>query len=284
MARPIFRIIDPGLGLAVQDAGRGGWRKYGLPPSGPIDTHSASAANKLLENVPGAPLLEILLHGAIVEVLGNAWVAVAGAQGPSIPSGRTVKLGKGDRITFKPSPTGVWTYLAVEGGLDVPLAFGSASYYSRGQVGLKLSPGTILAQGFSTFRLPAGVSARTLPPSERRNFSNPPPIRVWPGPQLSLFSPADQKRFFTTPWEVTSQCDRAGYRLQGQSLRPSPAEIISEPVLVGSIQVPENGQPLVTMCDGPTVGGYPKIGIVDPADLPYIAQSRAGQKISFHLV
>lgn len=108
-----------------------------------------------------------------------------------------------------------------------------------------------------------------------------PRIRVWPGPQWNSFSVEDRERFVREPWTVTPQSDRSGYRLLGPALRPDPPDILSEPVLPGSIQVPASGQPVVTMPDGPTVGGYPKIGIVDPADLRAVAQCRAGRTLRF---
>ena len=115
------------------------------------------------------------------------------------------------------------------------------------------------------------------PWNEIREHSAPPPFRVWPGPQREIFSDA----FFEQEWTVTTQSNRVGYRLLGEPLNSPTQELLSEPVRVGTIQVPENGQPIVTMRDGPTVGGYPKLGMVDPADLSWLTQCRPGQKIRF---
>jgi allophanate hydrolase subunit 2 len=127
------------------------------------------------------------------------------------------------------------------------------------------------------------VAGRIAPWDECRNYSEPPSLRVWPGPQWDSFSEADRQSFFSAEWRVTSQSDRVGYRLTGPFLKTQTTQIISEPVRVGSVQVPENGQPIVTLRDGPTVGGYPKLGMIDPADVSWLTQCRPGQKVSFRL-
>ena len=119
---------------------------------------------------------------------------------------------------------------------------------------------------------------------ERRDYESPPPLRVWRAPQWDLFSEADREIFFAQEWAVSSQSDRVGYRLTGRPLKPSAPPILSEPVLVGSIQIPPDGQPIVTMRDGPTVGGYPKLGLVEAADVSWLAQCRPGVKVRFQLL
>ena len=113
--------------------------------------------------------------------------------------------------------------------------------------------------------------------AEVRDYLAPPAFRVWPGPQRRMFSDA----FFQREWIVTTQSNRVGYRLTGEPVKFEKCELLSEPVRVGTIQVPENGLPIVTMRDGPTVGGYPKLGMVDPVDLSWLTQCRPGQKIRF---
>lgn len=284
-AEPILKIVNTGCGITLQDGGRRGWKKFGLPPGGAMDRKSAENANKLLDNPAGAPVLEILLQGAVVQMLRNSWIAICGGGGkPSVAMGRTVKVAKGERISWAAESHGLWSYLAIEGGVEVPRPFGSASYYARGNVGMAIKAGAVLGHPGHSLYLPGGVAGRLLHWKDQLDLTAVPTVRVWPGPQLSSFSAADQKTFFSADWEVTSQSDRTGYRLKGPVLSPRPVEIISEPVLPGSIQVPENGHPVITMPDGPTVGGYPKFGIVEPADLPYIAQRRPGQPVRFTLI
>jgi biotin-dependent carboxylase-like uncharacterized protein len=191
----------------------------------------------------------------------------------------------GENIVFPNSRKGLWTYVAVEGGFKVPRYFGSASVYPRGQIGRVLAAGDVLQRTAGTrLALPTGVAGRLAATDERHDYAQPPILRVWPGPQWESFSQADRGTFFQQAWTVSPQSDRVGYRLEGARLSASAKQILSEPVLVGSVQVPPVGQPIVTMRDGPTVGGYPKIGLVDPEDLSWLAQCRPGTEVRFKLV
>jgi biotin-dependent carboxylase-like uncharacterized protein len=281
----VLRIIEPGFGCSIQDQGRIGWRRFGVPPSGCMDSHAALCANNLLENKHTAPVLEILLGGFKGEMLLPAWIAVTGAASEqSLPLWRAYHAMAGEQIHLRQHTAGVWMYLAVEGGFEAPDFFGSVSYYARGDLGSRIEKGSRLARRPGKLSLPKGVAGRIATWSDRRNYSAPPVLKIWRGPQWKSFSHVDRERFLTTEWTVRADSDRVGYRLNGPFLKPEPPEIISEPVRVGSIQVPEDGQPIVIMRDGPTVGGYPKIALVDEEDLSWLAQSRPGQKIKFHLV
>jgi biotin-dependent carboxylase-like uncharacterized protein len=285
-ANNVLRMLDPGLGATFQDRGRVGWRRYGIPLSGCMDPHSADCANRLLENVPTAAVIELLLQNAKFETLQDVWVAICGADVEcSVPTWRAHHLSAGEIISIQQCRTGLWSYLAVEGGFAAPEFFGSASSYPRGGLGGNLLPLQVLIRNSaSRLRLPRGVSGRVASWTDRRDYGSPPWIRVYMGPQWKNFSVVDRDRFLTGEWKVTSQSDRVGYRLEGPVLKPEPAEIISEPVRVGSVQVPENGSPIITMRDGPTVGGYPKIALVDEPDLSWVAQVRPGQSLRFQLV
>jgi biotin-dependent carboxylase-like uncharacterized protein len=286
MGREIFEMIDPGLGATLQDEGRRGWRRYGVPSSGAMDDHAAAWANRLLENPLDAPVVEFLLQGARLTALREAWVVITGAEAEAnLPMWRPVKMKAGDLIQFPRRRCGVWIYLAVEGGFEARRLLGSASVYPRGKLSKALGRGARLRQETGgSFRLPEQVAGRLVDWHERRDYNSPPPLRVWPGPQWQSFSASDRERFFTDEWTVTSQSDRVGYRLNGRPLEVERGEIVSEPVLVGSVQVPANGLPIVTMRDGPTVGGYPKLGLVDRADLSWLAQCRPGQSVKFEPV
>ncbi|MBM4048905.1 MAG: biotin-dependent carboxyltransferase family protein [Planctomycetes bacterium] len=282
----ILEVIDPGLGMTFQDRGRPGWRRFGVPSSGAMDDHAAGWANRLLDNPPDAPVLELLLQGARLRVLNDAWLAVTGADADaSVPTWRTVRVKAGDEVRFPHIRRGVWTYVAIEGGFDAPHVLGSASVCPRGRLGAPLTRGDVLRRRDTPgFHLPEHVAGRTIAWDERRDYNSPPPLRVWPGPQWDFFGEADRSAFFSREWTVAPQSDRVGYRLHGEPLKLRQVQILSEPVLVGSVQVPDNGQPIVTMRDGPTVGGYPKLGVLDPADVSWLAQCRPGQKVSFKLV
>lgn len=151
----------------------------------------------------------------------------------------------------------LWRAVAVKAGRTIDFAPGNAGVWIYVAFGTK--------------------DCGSVPWTEIRDYSAPPAFRVWPGPQRTMFS----DEFFGREWIVTPQSNRVGYRLSGEPLAFARRELLSEPVRVGTIQVPENGLPIVTMRDGPTVGGYPKLGLVDPADLSWLAQCRAGQKVRF---
>jgi len=254
--------------------------------SGCMDDHAALWANRLLDNPPNSPVLELQFQGAILTVLEATWIAITGGDlGCNVPTWRAIHVGEGEQIRFRQNHAGLWAYLGVEGGIRSESILNSCSTYPRGQIGHSLREGDVLCRNPQrSFSLPAGVAGRTVPWSERRNYSKPPMLHVWNVPQTEWFEQSDLEQLFGTEWTVTSQSDRVGYRLLGAALCAKHPETFSEPVRLGSIQVPKNGQPIVTMRDGPTVGGYPKIGMVDKRDLSWLAQSRPGQKIRFKKV
>ena len=286
MNAEVFRVVRTGLGASIQDFGRPGFASYGVPPGGVMDDHAAAWANRLLENSPEAPVLELLLQGAHLEVLRTTWLVITGGDAHcNLPLWRIVRAHPGEHIVFPNSRKGLWTYVAVEGGFDSPRYFGSASVYPRGRIGKALAGGAVLKRASgSRLALPEGVAGRAIAADERHDYAQPPLLRVWPGPQWDLFTQADRSVFFQQAWTVSPQSDRVGYRLEGPRLASAQKQILSEPVLVGSIQVPPIGQPIVTMRDGPTVGGYPKIGLVEPEELSWLAQCRPGTPVRFKLV
>jgi biotin-dependent carboxylase-like uncharacterized protein len=283
MIEPIIELVNPGLGTSLQDLGRRGWKRYGVPPGGAMDDHAARWANLLLGNPLNAPVLELLLHGAIVRAVGRIEVALTGAGvvGPNARWG-TRTLEKDDQLTVPLASSGVWTYLGVRGGFAGPRWFGSVSIFPRGGLGEALCAGGLLyrAPGAAT-AWPGAVGQRWLDPSEQRDYSQPPLLPVWPGPQWDLFPEPARTAIFEQRWKISARSDRTGYRLEGVPLAELNVSIPSEPVLPGSIQVPPDGIPIVTMRDGPTVGGYPKLGLIDPAHLSWFAQCRPGSEIRF---
>ena len=310
---PVLRILDLGLGVSLQDAGRPGFRRFGVPTSGTMDPVTAGWANRLLDNPPDAPVLELCLQGQRFEALRDGWIAVCGG---SHPRGRApyraFRVRAGETLDFGPGDSGVWSYLAVPGGFRAETFLGSRSANPRAGIGRTLRRGDLLLRNPATeWHPPSGVASRSVSPDQWATDQEPGPLRVWPGPQWDQFDAESHHRLFETAWRVTSQCDRVGYRLQGDpdsrtgAERPSQAphaqphptpeprvhgglawtggSLISEPVLTGSIQVPADGQPIVTLHDGPTLGGYPKIAWVDPRDLPRLVQTRSGQPVRFIL-
>jgi allophanate hydrolase len=281
----VLQILEPGLGVSVQDLGRRGWKRYGVPPGGAMDRHAAMLANRLVGNPPEAPVLEMLLGGARFRAFRAVEMGLTGAtvSGLRSEAWRTFRLGADEEWGVGPPLAGVWSYLAVPGGWAGRRWFGSVSVFPRGGLGAALKAGDLLGRenGGGGGGSALGVGGRWLRPGESRDYSDPPSIPVWPGPQWECFPGAVRSAFFGGTWTVSSRSDRTGYRLEGPALLVDVPAIPSEPVLPGSIQVPPDGGPIITQRDGPTVGGYPKLGLVDPLHLSWVAQHRPGQSIRF---
>jgi biotin-dependent carboxylase-like uncharacterized protein len=273
----IIEVVKTGMGASIQDLGRPGWKHFGVPPSGAMDRHSAIWANRLVGNPDELPVIELLMQGAELRMLVTRRVAVTGAEADAeIPTWHARLMRAGDHLSFRHNRKGLWTYVAVQGGFHAPVVLGSASAYPRGGIGSILHPGEILTDGDCEEISQVAESWTAL--GEQRDFDQPPLLRVWRGPQWDCFDAAEWRCFLEVEWEVSSRSDRVGYRLEGARMNPPMCEMCSEPQVIGSVQVPPNGQPIVTMRDGPTVGGYPKIGIVDPESLCWLAQCRPGVK------
>jgi allophanate hydrolase len=210
-----------------------------------------------------------------LRALTRLQLAAAGAWG-----GRAWTAAAGEVIELPPTLAGVWHYLALPGGIQAPKFLGSASVCARADIGRPLAKGDALAcAGPPDQALPAGVKGRQ--PSRLAAPAAATPLRVWPGPQWSAFAAAERERFLAQTWRISARSDRSGYRLEGPALAAPAGELVSEPVRVGSVQVPPGGQPVITLYDGPTVGGYAKIALVEAADLDRLVQARAGQDVTF---
>ena len=271
-------MLNPGLLATVQDGGRPGWRRFGIPPGGAMDRGAWRLANHLLGNPEEAPVVECLA-GLRLRALCDLHLAMAGAWGA-----RAWPVQAGEIVEFLPSLDGVWHTLALPGGVAAEPFLGSASVCARALIGAPLAKGDrIRCQSGDLAPLPLGVKARR-PTQELMPDYGDTPLRVWPGPQWALFSEQAKALFFGQDWHVSSRSDRTGYRLEGPALSPPKTDMVSEPVRVGSIQVPPSGQPVVTLYDGPTVGGYAKIALLDAADLDRLVQTRPGQAVRFRII
>lgn len=288
---PWLRVRATGAVLGVQDTGRPGWSRFGVAPGGALDPGALHWANRLLGNPDDAPVLEFAGGGQSFEALAPTLVAITGADAngeirsangsvrPARPWA-TELLAPGDILTFRGPREGIWTYLAIRGGVAVPRLLGSASFNARASLGVAPRAGDLLA-GTVPQAAPAGSEPLRRTDPARLPGRGSSTVRVWPGPQADHFSTEARHALFHSPWRVSPRSDRVGYRLEGAVLAAPPDYLESEPVLPGSIQVPPDGMPIVTMPDGPTVGGYPKIGLVDPRDLWRVAQTAPGRPVRF---
>jgi len=280
--RPLLEIISKGVGLSIQDGGRAGWRRFGVPVGGAMDRHSMAVANGLLGNREDAPVLELCRQGAKVLILQDTWLALAGADlGCALKPWRASHVRAGTLLDFSGRQAGLFAYLALPGGIQADQWFGSASADPRNGLGVVLEKGVRLlanqrAVSFSDDR----ISGRIAIPDERRVFEGLVQLPLFRGPQFAAFSEVAQNTLVESEWTVSERSDRTGFRLEGRELEV-PASIASEPVLPGSFQVTGSGQPIVTMVDGPTVGGYAKLAILPEAARDRLAQCVPGTQISF---
>lgn len=290
-AEPWLRIRATGAALGIQDTGRPGLARFGVAPGGPLDPTALHWANRLLGNPDAAPALEFAGGGQAFEALIHLTVALTGADAAAevlAPDGSsrparpwsTLNLAPREVLRFRGPREAVWSYLALRGGLRAPRFLGSAATNARAGLGAVPVAGQTIAGLHPAPLLGDATLARRTDPARIPGRSTN-AIRVWPGPQSELFSEEARRGLFRSIWRVSPRSDRVGYRLEGTPIPAPTSPLLSEPVLPGSIQVPPDGLPIVTLPDGPTVGGYPKIGWVDARDLWRLAQTPAGRPVEF---
>lgn len=295
MSGRVLEVLDPGLLTTVQDGGRPGLAHLGVPRSGWLDAGAARLANRLVGNPdhdgpsrgPGEALLECLggglrlrtrtaltiaLTGAPAELRVDAR-AVAYAEPVTVPAGATVALGR--------PATGARAYLAVAGGVVVPPVLGSRATDTLSGIGP-----AALAAGDT---LPVGAALGPPAALDTPGWSGPGTsaapttvLRVSPGPRADWFDGGLDALVGGATYTVAGEADRIGVRLEGPRLRRSvTAELPSEGVVLGAVQVPADGRPLVFLRDHPTTGGYPVVAVVRRDDLDRLAQLRPGDALSF---
>lgn len=281
--RPAIAVLQGGLCTTVQDLGRVGYRRHGVPPSGAMDVLAFLRANAAVQNPPEAAALEFTWPAPVLEALTDLTVAIAGAdfgpemEGRALPLARPIRWRRSQVLRFRGLRRGMWAYLAVGGGIAVPTVLGSRSTYVRsglgGFGGRALRTGDVLQVGETWAAAPADLPE--APPG---------PIRVLPGPHLDLFPAGTLERFVRTPYTVSHRSDRTGYRLEGPPIpHAGPGEILSQGMIPGAIQVPPDGQPIVLMRDGPTTGGYPVLAVVPEEEMGRLSQNRPHETVRFVL-
>ena len=294
MPSPILEITDPGIFTTVQDRGRRGFQRSGVPVSGALDEFAFRVANALVGNDEGAAALEMTVIGPAITFLDRTWIGIAGADlsprldGEPLPGWRSVQVSEGSRLAFHGMQDGMRAYLAVAGGIDVPVVMGSRSTYVKsGFGGLEGRP---LKEGDRISALPVGPDVQFVPRRIPGGFQVPTyghshELRVILGPQNDLFAPDGVSTLLESTYKVSLDSDRMGYLLEGPPIahkdRP---DIVSDGNPAGAIQVPGSGAPTVLLADRGTTGGYAKIATVISADLGRLAQAVPGHTVTFTAV
>lgn len=294
-------VLKPGLLTTIQDMGRPCYQKYGVIVSGAMDTYAARLSNIIVGNPENEAVLEITLIGPSLKLEKGTLFSLTGANlsptidGKSIPIGRAIYLIKDCILEFGTCINGCRSYLAVAGGFDVTIVMNSKSTYLRAgfggfkgralkkndvlKIGTKSEVATTIVKKFS------GDDTFVLSPWHLKSFidinSENTVIRVFESRNFKDFKEKSIKKFFSTKFTVSSKSDRMGYKLFGEKIElKHTMEMISEPVNLGTIQIPPDGNPIILLGDRQTTGGYPKIANVTLVDIQKIAQLKPNDKIT----
>lgn len=286
-----IKIIKPGLFTTIQDKGRWGYQRFGIPVAGAMDDFAFRVANILVGNDEYSAVLENTFLGPEIIFYCNEIISITGADmgpkinGESISMWTSVLVKKGDILSFSGFVSGLRSYIAFSRGLNVPEIMGSRSTFTRGKLGgyhgRTLSSGDEIELGNRELSsLGSYLPQRFIPIYKDESI-----IRVIMGPQDDYFSDEAMETFLNSNYTITSEADRMGYRLNGPKLiHKEGADIISDGIAFGSIQVPGHGSPIIMMADRPTTGGYTKIATVITPDLPILAQMSPGKSIKFSCI
>ncbi len=305
-----IKIISGGLLSSVQDAGRYAYQQFGMPVSGAMDTHSLQLANWLVGNTGFEACIEATYLGPEIEFLSEAVIGITGAHmtpqvngesiflseavmritgarmtpqvnGEYVDMNATISVKKGDILAMGTAKKGMRAYISFCGGINVPEAMGSKSTYLRGKIGgfegRKLADGDQISIGEKR-----ELNSRIIPPNLIYSYPEMNVIRFIVGPEINSFEIEGISTFLNSVYKVSHQSDRMGYRLSGPLIKhKKSADIISSGIALGSIQVPDHGEPIVMMADHQTVGGYTKIANIISVDIPIMAQLKVGDQICF---
>jgi KipI family sensor histidine kinase inhibitor len=286
-ADPALEVVAAGLLTSVQDSGRGGLRRHGVSRAGALDPVALARANRAVGNPPGEAGLECTIAGPTLRFLRSVRFAVSGADLGAVleradlgawpvPHDVAVLARAGNVLRFAGRRAGCRAYLALAGGVDVPVVLASRATDLTagfgGWLGRALRAGDRLgARGRGGAPAPAAAGLAVVPEALVT-------ARVVPGPQADHFAPAALEAFLNETWTLGAASDRVGARLEGTPLaHAGPTEIVTDGMIPGCVQVPPDGRPIVMLGDAPTTGGYPKIATVIVADLPRLAQLVPGE-------
>jgi len=298
----MLRVSKPGLLTTVQDLGRPGYQQYGIVVGGALDGFAARAVNLCVGNDDNAALLEMAQTGPDLVFEQDVLIAWGGADfdatvgGQPLPRDRAVRIAAGEVVSFGLARTGLRAWLAIAGGIDVPLVMGSRTTYRRAGIGGHQGRPLVAGDGLKLFApspwgqrilgsLQSGQKRAvtwTVRPETMGQPGKPGVVRALRGPECDWFAKEVQRAFFAAEWTATKEADRMGVRLKGPDLPMlKPREMISSSVNAGVVQVPAAGQPIVLLPSRQSVGGYPRLAAVVSVDLGRFTQMRPGDTVRF---
>jgi KipI family sensor histidine kinase inhibitor len=276
---PLLSIIVPGVLTSVQGGPRRGRAIYGVPPGGAMDFETLSRGNALVGNLSDAAALEMTLVGPEVEFLAEAWIALCGGSTEARINGRPLEAGSvhavwpGDSLTVGPIRGSARAYLCAAGGLGQT---------NRPELSRRLDAGDVVFLDARTRVTPRAPAGSGRPDSDGTPAAQIDSIRVLPGPQRDRFEPYGLTTFLGTAWRVSASSDRRGIRLEGPAVgNIGSSEIPPEGTVLGAIQVPGDGQPIILGPDRPVTGGYAKIATVLESDFSRVARALPGAVLRF---
>ncbi|WP_280769542.1 biotin-dependent carboxyltransferase family protein [Salipaludibacillus daqingensis] len=295
MSTPLLKVEKPGLMTTIQDLGRTGYQQYGIVVSGAMDSFAVRVANILVGNEESDAALEVTMMGPHIEFLADTVLAIGGADlsasldDKRIPPWKSVYVKKGQVLSFGKPEHGMRAYVAVNGGIEVEPLLGSKSTYVKAKMGgiegRELQKGDVLNGRPSSKEVLQKVAGLVVSRELLPDYISSQPIRVIGGPDETAFTKSGLETFYSGEYECTRDVDRMGYRLLGPVIEhKETADILSDAVTMGTIQVPSNGQPIILLADRQTSGGYARIGTVISVDLPRLAQQAPGGKIRFQSI
>jgi antagonist of KipI len=295
-------VVRAGFLTSVQDLGRFGFRQFGVSTAGVLDTHALRVANLLVGNEESAAGLEVTLGGLQLQFADERLIAWCGGEfdvrlgATSLPAGHACLLHAGE-LTISQSKIGCRAWIAISGGIDVPLVLGSRSTDLRASFGglngralddgdeIPLGKQSDAARSLADLLREQRISSWSPPAEWTSTAKREPILRIVRGTDWNRFNTSMHHALTSEPFTVSSDSDRMGARLDGPELRRDDnLNLVSEAVAPGTIQIPPNGQPILLLGDCQTIGGYPKIAHVITVDLPMAAQLRAGDRVRFREV
>ena len=281
----MIEVLEAGRWTTIQDRGRPGLERFGIPPGGAADWFAAAVANRIVGNQEDAALLECTAAGPTLRFNGDVVIAATGGHAAGSATWQAARMARGSTVAIGTIGPGLRTYVAVRGGIDVPLVLGSRSFCQRGTFGggfgRPLTRGDELAIGRMVERQPL---PEPWPQSHRLPPRGPWEVGVVAGPQPAAFAADAFQRLTATACRVSPEIDRMGLRLETPGLRLHAQQILTVPMTAGAIQVTPSSGLIVLHVDHQSTGGYPVIATVINADLPLLAQARPGDTVRFRSV